>query len=234
MNTPTERRKVVIFEGPAGSGKSYLLDHMSERFDSDMYQFPHGKLPEIERPRSYPGLIGLMHSQLKDQRSMLHVLMADEKLVFIDRWLLSQQVYDSIRQKNVKTDPEALSYALTLAIFGINGMWQEHHGRMNLPAPKLELDLMFLVVTAPSTVTRSLRSGPEAGGRVYPYDADVETACYRSAAFTLSQLMFESINCGVTTATIHSHSIFGAGLEARPDYAEKAIRDHFYADLPAV
>jgi len=234
------KRKAVIFEGPAGSGKSYMIKHLAEHFGDKIYP-EVGHLPEIDRPRAYISSHGLWHSQFKDHRSTLHMLMAEDQVSIIDRWGVSQQVYDAIRAKRSVVEPEALTYSLSMMVHSLQIAWAEHYARLDRTVPELEIDMLFIVVCSPGSLIDKLRASAIEKGRVYPYLAKDEASLYRQAAFALTQWSLDEIRRTNFVARIEVLPLYVTSLEQRFDHVLRSVQrliDHDHlpskSELPPI
>lgn len=228
------KQQVVIFEGPAGSGKSYLFKAVAERFQGILFDGPW--LPEIERPRAYVGDYGLWHAQMKDYRSTLHMLMAAGKPVLIDRWSVSQQIYDHLRAGKQRINEEVLGESLAASIYSLDVARYEHQARLGQDYGGYELDLLFVFLCSPATVVNRLRQNAIENGRVYPYDAASEVALYSHASFALNQWSLETptelAKLAVTVRTSIHHT---SDLTVRHDQVMAAVGEFIAHDhIPAV
>jgi hypothetical protein len=225
-------RRAIIFEGPAGSGKTTLMNHFRQSPSVQLSTEP--ELPEIDRPRAYTGTLGLWHAQLKDHRSAMHMLMTPEDQVsLIDRWVVSQQIYDHIRQGRTELKRDALSYSLTYAMQNIANLWGEHWARMDCSIPPVTLNLMFVFVVSAAIDVRTMRSGPEAEGRKYPYSAEAEVNLYRQACFTVQQMTFEPIIRSNISVHFRVLPLFTSSREQRLTTLRQSAEVFYHDDIHA-
>lgn len=216
------RRKAIVFEGPAGSGKTYLMNQLMHQFRDQV--IPEvDLLPEIERPRQYIGEHGRWHAQLKDYRSTLHMLMADDRVAMIDRWGVSRLVYDAIRSGQHVIEPDALAYSLSMMVYGLQQAWSENFASRDLQVPTLELDLLFIVVCSPGALITRLRQPAIDSGRIYPYQAEYEAKLYRQAAFALVQWSLEEIRRTNFVCRTEVVSLYTSNLDDRGSQASRAV-----------
>lgn len=221
-----KQNNVIIFEGPAGSGKTFAIKHSTAEFNDRLYLGP--VLPEIERPRAYEGDLGYLHSQLKDYRSTLHMVQAAqaERVSVIDRWFLSQIVYDHIRRNEMAISPETIDTLMIVSLMSIARARLELQARTRVRAEHEQYNLLFVVLCPPPSLIRELRSHAEAKGRVYPYSAEVESLLYRDAAARLSHWAesISPIDIGRTRFTVQVTPFYSHTLTVRSTRIEHAIQ----------
>lgn len=94
-------RKIIVVEGPAGSGKSTLISRIIHEGRGVLLE----PTMKFDRPRSYDGIEGLTLSLAKDTMASIGIAglhlgkMEDDPLpIILDRWCLSQWVYGNIRR----------------------------------------------------------------------------------------------------------------------------------------
>lgn len=93
-----ETRQVFVFEGPAGSGKSYLIDRLAETGKATKLELPI----DIPRPRAYLGLEGEILAEIKDHVSATQFTLGHyNKPILVDRWRVSRSVYQGLREQPV-------------------------------------------------------------------------------------------------------------------------------------
>lgn len=188
--------KVVVFEGPAGSGKSYLMREFSDVYQLG-YEQPESQLPElylgqelpeIDRPRAYIGNLGYYHSQLKDYRSSLNMLLAGvNRVSLVDRWLISQVIYDHIRLGHNELRPGILEASVVSGLKSLGSALAESRTRQGLKPESRPptIHILFVILAGSPGSVYHTRSFAEANGREYPYDAQTEVQLYRHAASIL-------------------------------------------------
>lgn len=162
-------RDIYIVEGPAGSGKSTLIGHLSERSGLRVAHFP------VERPREYSGAINEALAIAKDVGAMAQALTFPDGAI-IDRWAVSSFVYSHIRQ-NVEPDMAVFNR------FMVTSLEQKSLSKMSLvDRGVLEAGITYrlrwiLVLPSPGDI-RLRRMNAEREGRIYPYDPDIEWYYY--------------------------------------------------------
>lgn len=170
---------LFVMEGPAGSGKSFQIS-----INNDLWtEVP--RVATLPRPRSYDGLEGIMLSQLKDMQTSTVLAYQDpSKTYVVDRWLLSQLVYGSIRQNRGLHS----GYVFELIKSGIQNIacaFEEKmiRSRDIQPSFKLNIVVDFLILLPTVELLTMQRSG---GKKEYPYDPETEIKMYRTMADILS------------------------------------------------
>jgi hypothetical protein len=188
----TSRRRLRIIEGPAGSGKSFLINKLVQ----DGHAMFTPQIAEFIRPRAYLGTEGARLAMLKDHASILSALSVPNPLKpqLIDRCLLSSWVYDTIRRRADPTS-KASQQRLT-SLFIHNLVWIRHaenewliRSGINVWPDELTAwppdtaPLVQMVVIKPDTYT--IKYYREESGRDYPYSISDEYEAYSAGSEAL-------------------------------------------------
>lgn len=172
-------KTLVVFEGPAGSGKTTLIKN---QFDGKGFKYLQlrDKL-NIDRPRSYDGTEGIRLAQIKDQVTTSDFIFEPHPACITDRWYLSQFVYGSIRKKMEATPRDIIRLGMrdvlyqsqSAALRGAEPFLHQEHQAIKF--------VIRLVVFLPSPrVLKFLRESAPVG-REYPFDVQQEIDLYYEA-----------------------------------------------------
>lgn len=188
-------KHLIVIEGPAGSGKSTLIERVVTQ---GLVHRPHF-ICEIPRPRKYEGMTGVLLAQLKDYANALGFLANVEhithgeleaKPTIVDRWVVSQFVYETIRRRpagqQIVTIPGPLMFqALVHNIQGLFHMHEELRVR-DQQIPKLvESPIIdFLILMPYGGLLNDLR---RKAGRPFPFNPVEEFMGYQEATWCLQE-----------------------------------------------
>jgi len=181
----TDTLRIVVIEGPAGSGKSEISKQLV-RYDDFSSITLLGDL-RFPRPRKYTGIGGIILSAFKDQLSICSAAMQiteENKIQVIDRCLLSQWVYGTLRAGKFILD-EAEGRNIILAGMETAMSMLSSIGSRDLDTSLImlgrfkQIEVMFFVL-CPSIDL--LEGNRELSEKLYPYAPAMETALYTSAA----------------------------------------------------
>lgn len=208
VSSKKPKLRLWVVEGPAGSGKSTLIKHLIETTAADIG--PQELAIDLPRPRDY-GATGAQVSQLRDHARIIQLvsifeytkdlpLRAVEPIV-IDRWLLSQWVYGTIRKTYPVTADlaETLCLLVTRGLFTLESSLCEYVSRGGLGPDSDALypivELEFLLVH-PNIVELKKRrdSNPS---RQYPFDYLTEHALYTIVRDSLPMLFLRLLEKGL-------------------------------------
>lgn len=185
----TTESRILVIEGPAGAGKSYLIDKVPDVLSSFKVELPPNI--RIDRPRAYEGETGVGLSAVKDVLNLAWGMSVSEKLNgsigVIDRCVLSQWVYGLIRSSGLPILHEhRLSKILRSTIASASELSSSFWVR-DLPVPypaseRRSTKIAFLILLPSQEL---LIQNREKVGEVfmrsrYPYDFDKEIQCYRA------------------------------------------------------
>lgn len=175
--------KFIILEGPAGAGKTFLMDSANNLgITADPYQFG-----AIRRPRSYPeGLGGILLAQAKDAMKTLGFLVNRDLDVptLTDRWLLSSVIYQYLRGETALPSQQDL---LSLIRASATSMYHQldeliHRAQDPMVNPhKYGIDIawIFLLPTERYITTRRRQANQGKNKRSYPFRVKDELTAYQ-------------------------------------------------------
>lgn len=175
-----------VLEGPAGSGKSTLIQKI------DLWS-PVPQITQLPRPRSYDGIEGIRLSQLKDAASVISIAYQEPNIpLVLDRWLISQWVYGTMRQGQTDLDPRV---GLALIENGISRIILEVEDRLTrsfqVGKPVIVTVSPTFIILIPSVLRLKMNRAQvnETGKlREYPFDPEQEIRLYQEAADLLKIL----------------------------------------------
>lgn len=218
--------KLVIIEGPAGSGKSTLISEIEAKKLGQLVPSyrESGLLP---RPgRSFDGIQGVQISQLKDAFTVMQIAELlrsngkTNKPLVIDRWLISQLVYDNIRHNRTSVNFHTVKGLLNTHFLQFPLIMLEYFYRNGEPEIWMtdllsEITFDFLIIMPTPDVLLARRQW---AGKEYPYSVLTELDWYQAIAKSL----WEYINSGypelitqivrgmsipLTTITVKAHPV---------------------------
>lgn len=168
-------KKILIVEGPAGSGKSFIAAKLAEKIGAAHISNSLGKRG-FETPEE-PAIA----SAINDYSKMIKAIAAPEYLVIIERLILSQQVYGSIRDPDL-THNQSLYFGEDLIAQRIQHLTSmaisELSWRLTPALPSIATTTMsFLIVIPDVSQIAEQRSKTN---KAYPNSAGLEYALYRS------------------------------------------------------
>lgn len=208
--------KVIVFEGPAGSGKTTALKAVMESEELSGKVATAELLPTFDRPRSYEGRDGVLLSQMKDYRTTLQLLShVGPEAVIVDRWYISQWVYGTIRRNEYD-----LNYYQGLWLIQNAFLTYEQAARELLtrewptkPVLTTPLDILFVFMLPDTPVLNYLRSHAD---REFPYSPENECWMYGKAAKIVCDVKALNISCvKVRTETVTSLGLINPRLIRR-------------------
>ncbi len=180
---------MMIVEGPAGSGKSYLCRKLIQRYGSELELVELPKLIKIDRPRDYQD-DGERLSLYKDAVHLaVAVTNADQsgKIQVIDRCFLSQLVYGSIRAKLVFVNPFNVTLTLVSAqevlkalILNLNSRFLNRSINSSLVLASIKLNFLILLPSPAMIETNRAKTGNS-----YPFSVYDELERYRGISSLL-------------------------------------------------
>lgn len=182
----TRYRSLFVMEGPAGSGKSTMIQKLLGCFPALLR--PVTPLAQMDRPRNYVGDEGLLLSQLKDYQTTLNLVgmeMGSSGLI-ADRWYLSQLIYGALRQGKGGPEPDKLHQGLLGAARAVHQADREYWSRYPC---EVEVDARYrihLMLLLPSL--GMLTEQREGVNRDFPFKAAREQKAYGDLILRLSCL----------------------------------------------
>lgn len=178
--------ELTIFEGPAGSGKSTLIQQMVEKYP-DFYS-PVEPLIDLKksRRRYSNGVDGAIESMLKDEVALVSFFQAKvsgqintDQIGLVDRFLFSQLVYHHLREDKALPG-QFLFPILQQELVSLLSVYKKVRGRLFLspyspPKKFLGVHFVFLLPTL-STLNRQRKQSE----KKYPYVARSEIMAYQA------------------------------------------------------
>lgn len=168
-------KQIFIIEGPAGSGKSTLI----EAFRGDWLKFHLVKTARtgLSIPRDFGLESGAALSQYKDFMNLSEAITVPEENVVIDRCFVSQGVYHCLRTNNqsgFKKYFEELSSHLATSAMMLALDYSHRSFEVVADIPRIHI-LFNLIPTLELEKRRENHPGK------YPFDARNENSLYRNA-----------------------------------------------------
>jgi hypothetical protein len=215
--------KLLVVEGPAGSGKTTLI--------REMLYAGVGQTPEIPftipRPRTYEGKVHL--SMVKDHLSSYYALnyLNSERAVILDRWLISQLVYGSLRGETF-IEQSTVSQIIDYGIDNLELAYRELQVRLGKPYPKaerLKLDVCFLMLL-PSVEDLAMRRFT--AKREFPYLEEEELTAYQMVSRLMpgrglaKEIRSQTMNLSVRTLAGSSNQILRVAKSVTKEWSNAA------------
>lgn len=172
-------KKLLIIEGPAGAGKSTLISELTTLG----LVLAKPALP-LERPRGYEtDDSGAGLSQLKDSLTLMSVLHSPETNFVADRGFISQQVYNTIRNRR-KQKPHDFESGMLKVPEQIKrlvlALHQDYTLRQNEWEASWEWSLqVHILFYIPDPIQIRMRRA--IAGKYYPYPVEEEVYLYQTA-----------------------------------------------------
>lgn len=184
------RKKVLVIEGPAGSGKTTLIERL-------LRDCPQAKLVEpqmkLDRPRTYAGR-DVELSQTKDVLSAMNLIHSDNSstpFYVIDRWTLSQWIYGHIRRLTPEYSPRGLTSSVMQSVGAglqlVYSLWLDSQirGGNHNPENTPPFTFMFVIMLPTRDLLESHRLASPKGIHSYPFDSGQELRLYQGACQAL-------------------------------------------------
>lgn len=214
--------RVLVLEGPAGSGKSFIGKRLEE-LKLGTYVKPPFDF-HLDRPRGYEeGATGILRSEMKDFMALLSIIAAGRldfgKFLIVDRFMVSQWVYGSIRAKMPPRELEMMKL-LGSTFDMIETSLANYHARsIGVDSRPTEVFKFLFLFCLPSIdVISSYRLQTD---KKYPFPIDVELSNYMRA--------YESLNSALNyfgSTMFRPHSFATHAYSYRtPGATEKLISD---------
>jgi hypothetical protein len=202
-----------VIEGPAGCGKSTLIEKLEHKgVAASLMNWD--ETIQLERPRSYEGDFGVMHSQLKDifsiQRALYTWASGEDKPIMIDRFLLSQWVYGTIRQ-GLRNLNQQWGTKIILGGADLIGLsWDHFLSRLFVEPKSVGIYLLYWILVPEPGLLADLRAN---SGKIYPYDPYQEAFLYKEAAYAMLKLAEEIESDLVSPICLQVHGVSYRNLE---------------------
>lgn len=198
-------RSLFVIEGPAGAGKSTLIQHFLDRYLEELQ--PATPLISFDRPRSYSGEEGLLLSQIKDYQTTVRLVSGwgpyERGTAFIaDRWYLSQLIYGSIRNGHGGPEPSQLHLGLLAAARAVHYGDLEYRARYPVELTVQTIYRIHFMILIPSL--GMLVEQREKAGRDFPYDPRIEQRAYGELTIRLGCLGHQINRAGLENVWMYS------------------------------
>jgi hypothetical protein len=172
MNNYKRRRAILVVEGPAGSGKSTIIDLL----DSVGF-YPLHKTSKNVRDYQELGDAALM-SQIKDIKNFARAIqLTPDEIPVMDRFILSQQVYGAIRRADNRL---ASPHQLITHIHEMSDLLlSDYLMRQGVHIGKAHVSPVevYFLVLLPSVARLNYQRGTS--GKEYPFSAKREIELYK-------------------------------------------------------
>lgn len=181
-------KHIFVFEGPAGAGKSTLINSLIE----EGFFEKHESMVMIERPRSYSDEdSGATRSLLKDIASLAEVISQVHQLSYLDRGFISQSVYHCLRSGSEAGFAHSLDYEFQLRQLQLAQLIAAEYRRRlfrKIPAQSIYFYYVFVLPDAETLLARR-----STAPRAFPYPAPEELRLYTLAAEIMSKSLLAPI-----------------------------------------
>ena len=154
--------EVIVFEGPAGSGKSTAINSLLEIIPgSALYTHPYN------RPRNYmmPGIAVLQ----KDLDQLLHILAYRDSTLILDRFWISAWAYNFLRHEDIWPFNSHMDQLVDI----FDRLYQYLSQQGEILQDTIQLKYYFIIPEIEELKKRRRESGKE-----YPFDAEEEIGVY--------------------------------------------------------
>lgn len=190
---------LIVIEGPAGSGKSHLVNELAARYDIGKLQ-RHYKT--IKRDW---GINAPFSSMVKDYTLLMSAITLfnlDYRPLVVDRLFLSQAVYQRLRNIQIYHDLEKDSfdyltflYSYLVTICSSLELFKNQYSLRFFRRTQETLDIRItFVVLCPSEGYLSLcRSNT---GKIYPFPAELELRFYKGMAMDIQSFVQNDVLIG--------------------------------------
>ncbi len=174
-------KKILIVEGPAGSGKSFVANHLATTIGAAHVASSLGKrgFDTHEEPA--------LASAVNDYGKMLRAITVPEYVVVVERLILSQMVYGGLRDPDLPHNQylslgehwvaERFNALIGMAISEVN--WRL--GPTFMDPEKLSLSILIVLPDA-----EQIEAQRKDAGKGYPWPAESERILYQMVAETLT------------------------------------------------
>lgn len=187
-------KQIFIIEGPAGSGKSTLINSFRE--DWLKFHLANTARNVLPIPRDFGPESGASFSQYKDFMNLSEAITVPEEDVVIDRCFVSQGVYHSLRtndqvgfKRYFQELPSHLATAATMLALDYS------HRSFNTITEIPRLHILFNLI--PTLELNKRRES--AGDRKYPFSALEENSLYRNAYLEMKKNSGEAVRVAAIT-----------------------------------
>jgi hypothetical protein len=187
--------RLIVVEGPAGTGKTTLITQVEEKG----WALRPSRFVTFDRPREYTGLDGISLAYLRDISTTFGMFLNKHHgqcTTIADRWLMSQYVYESIRQRGGETSYTLARTLISTAVNNLQQLWREWRFRGAADtAHDLHLRIHFLVMIPTLEQLLLTRSSAK---REFPYDPQLEITTFTHAARAFQNALLTQYSKDVT------------------------------------
>lgn len=181
-------KHIFVFEGPAGAGKSTLINALI----ADGFFEKHQSMVTIERPRAYSDEdSGATRSLLKDIASLAEAISQVTPLSYLDRGFISQSVYHCLRSGSEAGFAHSLDYEFQLRQLQLSQLISAEYRRRLFRKTPAQSVYFYYVFVLPDVETLLARRS--AAPRAFPYPAPEELRLYTLAAEIMSKSLLAPI-----------------------------------------
>lgn len=165
---------LFVVEGPAGAGKSRLIRDLSDLWQPVLHP------ATLPRPRSYEGEEGIKLSQMKDALASIAVAYEEPNVpLVLDRWMISQWVYGTIRSGETYLSATQGSSLIRLGVQRLISEVEERFSRTYRTKQCLvSVSLNFYLMLPAAHLLKSNRRLTQ---KEYPFPPDQEIDLYKQA-----------------------------------------------------
>lgn len=161
--------EIYIVEGPAGSGKSTIIDRLDTQNSIPIFD----NSGDAHGVRNFDGYAGLIEITTRDLRKIGWALSTNIPQIIFDRWVLGSFVYDHLRGEAAFPDEQHFHHVIVGWLSIIKGLQGVLVARGRVPLMDIGIHWKL---NLPSTETIDGRR--TSANKGYPFPADLEHDAY--------------------------------------------------------